>query len=174
MINKLYRINVGNYEVFMKKLPEAIANKKFGLIATGFYNCIGSLPITFALMNTVLATYFAFKSMCLYAATIFQFTPVGVVLAIISRFPPIFLLISYGFGVLDTLLLNLGLRYLYKDDARISKKLRRNLKYAPYLPLILWLQAIINLVAMPVALYKVIMKKGKNSWEPVNTICSTN
>ncbi len=163
LLKRFYRILVGSNIVFFRNAREALRRGRVGLVLTGFYSCIGSLPFILSLMNLAVTMFLArigvfHYGLLEYAAFILQFSSIGVILSIISRYPLLLLAVSYSAAIIELFLMSLFLKKVYRDDEVIKKAINQGIKSLPVGPLILWIQALSSLAALAVAGFKAIVK----------------
>ncbi|MGB9830515.1 MAG: hypothetical protein ACPLSP_00435, partial [Fervidicoccus fontis] len=150
-------------------LPKLIKKKKYNLLLTSIYTSFGSLPFILMIANTINSIILA--SLGIYSSSIlekmyeiFQFTPISIILLAFLKYPIIYLILSYVTGVLEVVAAYYFLRIIYKDEKIIRNALDRSKSGLILVPLILWVQSFIALIAFPITVFQILAKKKLSKW----------
>ncbi|MGC9187491.1 MAG: glycosyltransferase [Fervidicoccaceae archaeon] len=168
--SKVFRITVGVQKLLMTRVRRIIANGKKNLFMTSLYTSLGSLPFIFVIMNTIVSaflTYFGVYGtggISKYIVNSLQFTPFYIVFAFLYKYPLSYLAISYATGILESYAIYEFLERLYKNEHSIRIPLSAAKKTIVMVPLILWAQAFIALIALPVSFIHAITGKRASKW----------
>ncbi|MGC8556556.1 MAG: glycosyltransferase [Fervidicoccus sp.] len=167
--SKVLRITVGIQKLFLTRLPKLIKKKKYNLLLTSIYTSFGSLPFILMIANTINSIILA--SLGIYSSSIlekmyeiFQFTPISIILLAFLKYPIIYLILSYVTGVLEVVAAYYFLRIIYKDEKIIRNALDRSKSGLILVPLILWVQSFIALIAFPITVFQILAKKKLSKW----------
>ncbi len=168
LLKKFYRILRGMYSSFFKVLPRLLRDHKWGLLVTAVYNIFGGIPFTLSLVNVIATTFLAAKgylssSFLLYLASLLQFSTVSLILNLIAKYPLVLIGLSYIWGVVGSFLSLLFISKLYKDDKELSAVTFRAAKYSPFVPIVLWIQAVAMLPAL-ISAIKDLIKGAEAKW----------
>jgi hypothetical protein len=135
---------------------------------TAAYNIFGGVPLTLSLLNLIMTTILAMKgylssSLLLYLASLLQFSSISLVLNVIAEYPLILLAVAYLWGAVGSFLSLIFISKLYEDDRRLSRVALSAVKYSFFVPLVLWLQALVMVPAV-VAAIRDLIRGSESRW----------
>ncbi len=170
MAKRMIRVSCGAQKVFFTRIKKIIRTRRWGMLATGVYSCFGSLTFVFSIMNTILTILLAHlgllneSAMGLLARAL-QPSGAGVLLSFLTRHPEVLFEFAYVSCMAELALILLVLiPRFYGDIGQVVKRAKRSILYAPITPIVIWLQSIASLIALPVSLAQTVMGRGHCKW----------
>ncbi len=98
-------------------------------------------------------------------ARVLQPSVAGVLLSFLTRHPEVLFMFAYVSCTVELALILLVLiPRFYGDLGHVVKRARRSILYAPITPIVIWLQSIASLIALPVSLAQTVMGRGHCRW----------
>ncbi|MEM0197708.1 MAG: glycosyltransferase family 2 protein [Fervidicoccaceae archaeon] len=167
--SKVFRITLGIQKLFITRAKKLVRKRRRNLVLTSLYTSLGSLPFIFVIANTIISAILAEfgiygGGLSQYIFGSLQFTPISIVLAFIYKYPLSYLLLSYLIGILESFAIYKFLERLYREEPSIRVSLKSAGKTIVLVPLILWVQAFIALISLPISIYHVIANKKISRW----------
>ncbi len=168
LASKAYRIAAGFVEGALRLIPKAIRARKPWVLAGIAYNALGGLPIAlgvlhFAATSLLLAAGAHHATLAYKIALLVPYTPLSLALLTLISNPLGYLVLVYALGAVEALLLTTGLSLAYRGNKRVAKALKSAARYAPIFPLILWLNTLALIAALPLGVYRA-LRGGEAKW----------
>ena len=168
LVSKAYRIAAGFIEGALRLVPEALRARKPWLLVGIAYNALGGLPIAlgvihFAASSLLLAAGAYHATLAYKIALLTPYTPLSLALLALISNPLGYLALVYALGTLEALLLTAGLSLAYRRHERVAAALRSAARYAPIFPLILWLNTLALIAALPLGVHRA-LHGGEAKW----------
>lgn len=168
--SKVFRITLGVQKLLITRFKRLLKKGKKNLLMTSLYTSLGSLPFIFVIANAIVSTFLTYfgiygsGGLSLYIANVLQYTPFYIIFAFVYKYPLSYLAISYATGVLESFAIYEFLERLYRNEHSIRIPLSNSKKTILMVPIILWVQAFIALVALPISLVHAVTKKRQSKW----------
>lgn len=169
LFSKFLRIAIGVQTLLLTRLCRIVRARRWGLLFTSLYTCLGSVPFSLMLIETAVA-------LVLYAVGVYtrphelvfgalHFTSVSAAVAILTlNVPALGFVVGYAAGVLGSLGVMHALSKLNGHEGTLKGVLRRSRTLAPLVPLLLWLQAFAMLLASPIVVYRLACGLRESKW----------
>ena len=168
VFRKALRIYQGLLASTIRLLPEAIARGRLRLAAVMLYNGLGGIPIAFSLLHlavtlSLIAVGIGEESLAYRLALAFPYTPLSIILLPAVESPLLYLLVAYAFLSVEAVLLSM-VAVMIQRDKRILSVAVSSLRYAPLFPIILWINALAMIMAVPGVMYRRMRGGMRNKW----------
>ncbi|MEB3861061.1 MAG: glycosyltransferase family 2 protein [Desulfurococcales archaeon] len=168
VFRRALRIYQGLLVSMARLLPEALARGRLRLAAIILYTGLGGIPIALSLLHlavtlSLIAVGMGEESLAYRLALAFPYTPLSIVLLPAVENPLLYLILVYIFIAIEAVLLLL-VAVAFQRDARILRIAIPSLRYAPLFPIVLWVNALAMILALPGVLYRIVTRGLANKW----------
>ncbi|RLF15749.1 MAG: hypothetical protein DRJ66_03995 [Thermoprotei archaeon] len=169
LFKRMVRMVRGGYQGFIIRLRKLARKRLWQLITSIIYNYFGGLAFVVNLVDLPISIYLLKHGLggwglLEYLAYITHLSPLSLVFTFFSAHPLMLCLLSYLTGLSGLVISGICLLVYYRKKPYLTSALKNAIKYAPLGVLLVWLQSIACMIALPLAVYDILTGGNKCRW----------